>query len=140
MTTNTTINRRNLLHRALAGAAGAAISAPALGAITIGGFDPVIALIAEEERLTVLGERYDGQLHELLLAQPDDVRTELYSRLDSLPEPMGSLYRESVRWFDAANELAFRIEATKPITVDGAAALLKWTAAGDSPVVDNVIA
>src|SRR5215210_4643182 len=69
MTTTTTttnrpaLNRRALLHRALAGAAGAAIAVPAaakLATAATTGADPVIALIAEEQRLYAIGERYDG--------------------------------------------------------------------------------
>jgi len=74
-------------------------------------------------------------------AQPDHVRRALYSQLErsnSLPEPMGSLYRESVLWLDAAEDLATQIETTTPKSIEGAAAMLEWANA-DSGLIENVV-
>src|SRR5689334_7383264 len=136
------LSRRRILGAAGAAFAGGSIlatpSSATESAATVP--DPVIALIAEEERLRSIGDAYDEQVQELMRAQPDHVRRALYLQLErsnSLPEPMGSLYRESVRWLDAAEDLAAQIEATTPKTVAGAAAMLKWANA-DNGLVENV--
>jgi hypothetical protein len=140
--TNTTnrpaLNRRALLHRALAGAAGAAIAVPAAASLSAGGIDPVIAMIAEEERLRGNGDALDAQLMKLMQAQPHCY--DPHAPGETLPEPMASLHREAERWYDASEELGMRIEAMTPTTIEGAAAMLRWTSAADSPVIENVIA
>jgi hypothetical protein len=113
---------------------------PASASLSTASADPVIAMIAEEERLRDIQNECEERVLLFIRAQPRNIRPTLYEA-DNLPEPIASVEREGERCEDAAQELAMRIEATKPATVAGAAAMLKWaTVNSDDPVVDNVIA
>jgi len=136
------LSRRRILGAAGAFAGGSILAAPSSATESAATApDPVIALIAEEGRLRSIGDAYDEQVQKLVRAHPDHVRRALYSQLErsnSLPEPMGSLYRESVLWLDAAEDLATQIETTTPKSIEGAAAMLEWANA-DSGLIENVV-
>jgi hypothetical protein len=89
MTTNTTdrpaLNRRTLLHRALAGAAGAAIGAPALGAITTAD-DPLPALLAR--RVAILRYMHDNDLpdYDPLFAEVNGIEERLETAVPTTRE------------------------------------------------------
>jgi hypothetical protein len=142
------LSRRKILRAAGALAGGSVVAGPAIAAAgpavsSAAAADPVIAMIAEEERLRDRETAYDQRLHDLIRANPSETQSKLYAQIgkEALPEPMAGLYRECARLSDAANELAIQIEATKPTTVEGAAAMLKWaTVGGDNTAVDTVIA
>jgi hypothetical protein len=89
--------------------------------------DPVIALIAEEERIRCAAIKLDDAADTLRWALPEARQRELKDMEEkSFPGEMGRLYRQSEQLYEEANKLLDRIRETKPIiTFAGAIALIE---------------
>jgi hypothetical protein len=91
----------------------------------------LLALIAEEQRLRDIGDALDENLQHLIRERSPEIRRDLHRLIedDRLPEPMASVYAESARYIDAADEIAIRIEAMIPKTIAGVIALIEFSGA-----------
>jgi hypothetical protein len=88
--------------------------------------DPVIALIAEEERIRRAAIDLSDAADLLFYALPEDERRALERMEDRrLSGEMGDLYRQSEPLYEEANQLIDRIRETKPVTLAGAIAMLE---------------
>jgi hypothetical protein len=96
--------------------------------------DPVVALIAEEERLRCAAFDLEAAADALFFALPYAERMRL-KRTGQLPGKIGELYRRSEPLYEEANQLLDRIRQTRPITLAGAIAMLE----SDSEVLDLVL-
>jgi hypothetical protein len=123
--------RRRLLGAASAFAGGSALAAVANGAVpaaSIGGapaIDPILALIAECNRLDKIGGDFRNRADEGWFAV-NKAKRRRYRGVDEadLPAPFGPLYAEAKRYEAAESELFDRIVETKPVTLAGAIAQL----------------
>jgi hypothetical protein len=87
--------------------------------------DPVIALIAEEERIRCAAIDLSDAADLLFYALPQAKRRELDMEGRRLFGEMGDLYRRSEPLYEEANQLLDRIRETKPVTLAGAIAMLE---------------
>jgi hypothetical protein len=129
------------------GAAAAAViagmKAPPVAKVAMLGDDAeLFAMLTEETRLRDIGTALDNDLQRLIRTQAPEIRPYLYRLIedDRLPEPMASVYAESARYIDAADEIAFRIEATIPKTIAGVIGLIKFASSDDNDAVENALA
>jgi hypothetical protein len=106
--------------RLLAGAIGAAAAPriPSVGAATV---DPIIALIAEEDRWRSLAVKARGIADDDFFARPD--------RSDN--RETGPLYAEAERLEDIAGELYNRIVDTPALTLAGVLAKFEFAGVGE---------
>jgi hypothetical protein len=119
-------NRRAFLTRALAGAAGATIAVgPSHAALPPVADDPVLDLIAEAKRWNRLGGDARERADEAFFAASDELQRSSGVEKVDLPAPFRALYAEAKRCDDAEQELFDRIVATRPTTIEGAAAKLE---------------
>jgi hypothetical protein len=140
--TMTEPNRRALFTTALAAAAVAALGAPALKAATLGDDAELLAMIAEEDRLRSILDELERRGRRLMQEHPLEVRRDLYRLIEDdrpLPEPLESIYTESRRNEEAAEALAFRIDATLPKTMAGVIALIRYGGSCET-IVENIVA
>jgi hypothetical protein len=103
--------------------------------------DPILDLIADEDRLRSIGIGHRCRADEAIYALSKEERRRLHEQYpdeEDLPEPFGPLYAEAVRYEEEAGEIHDRIAATKPITLDGAIALLEF-AEPDEPLIITAI-
>ena len=103
--------------------------------------DPIFDLIAEQDRLRSIGIDYRSRADEAFFALDKAERRRLHQQYpdeEDLPEPFGSLYAEACRYEEEAGEVHDCIVATKPITLDGAIALLEF-AEPDEPLILTAI-
>jgi hypothetical protein len=100
------------------------LTAPADGKI-FATEDPVIALIAEEERIRDAALDLSDAAETLLFAVPAAERRELAKMEGRLrPGEIGGLERQAETLYREANQLLDRIRKTKPVTLAGAIAVL----------------
>ena len=105
---------------------------------TPAGADPIVALIAECERLLAIGAGYRRQAEGLYFALPKKQRKVDDEEIDR-PAPMGPLYAKAVLYETASSEIYDQLQGMKPATLAGALAMLEWMDTLPTEALKNLI-